>query len=265
MKKILFTLIISVCVLNAFGQQMQVKVPNFKSFRKDAKLLTPTLAKSSSAEAKQHPEYGIVPFNTQCNNCVELVDKRTVDSRLFIDANNSGHFYSQKSYLPLHYKQSENDIWRTIDPRLHPDEANPGVYIAEHQPVPAKCDLNRKTTSLTERGTEFEFNRNLSLYFFNDKVAYTKAEEGNYTNATIGEEGLLVKNMWPGIDMQQVFTEGTVETNYIINATPKLPITDGWMVVEDHFTLPEGVTIEESKDGEHLENGYYRGRLHFER
>ena len=257
MKKAVLPLIISVIALQVFSQQMHVKTPNFHSFRADKKNVTGVLTKNSSDAAKQHPEYGILPYNAQCSECVELIDKRTLTTRQFLDPYYEGHTYSQASYFPLHYKKYANDNWRTIDKRLKPTQ--PGVYEANDQPVPTKCDLNRHTTSLSENGFVFEFNKNLSAYFFDDNTLYTKVEPGDYSDYSIGEEGLLVKNMWKGINMQQQFREGEIETDYVINAPLVLPISKGWLVIEDHFSLPAGYTFEESKGGEHVQNGYYRG------
>ncbi len=259
MKKALPSIIAVAFSLSAFAQHMNVKKANFTSFRTDKKLVTEVLAKNSSAAAKEHPEYGIVPFNSQCSECVELIDKRTIDSRQYIDKDRVNHTYSQKSYFPLHYKKNDNDIWRTIDFRLRPDANKANVYVANNQPVPTTLDLNRKSTALDESGLQFEFNKNLTLYFFDDNTVYTQKEAGNYADYTVGEEGLSVKNMWSGIDMQQQFRAGEIKTNYTISAPLQLPITKGWMVIEDHFTLPEGYTFEEAADGFHLDNNYFRG------
>src|SRR5436305_9946410 len=114
MKKALTGFIALTFSLSAFPQQMRVKTPNFTSFRSDKKYVTEVLEQHSSPAARQHPEYGVAPFNAQCNDCVELIDQRTVDSRQLVDAHKAGHTYSQKSYFPLHYKKNENDVWRTI-------------------------------------------------------------------------------------------------------------------------------------------------------
>jgi hypothetical protein len=235
---------------------MHVKKFNYTSFNTIERTANELLSKNSSSAAQQHPEYGIRPYNSQCYECVELIDKRTIDSRLFIDPENEGHTFSQQSYFPLHYKKSENDIWRTIDSRLRMQ--SPGVYAANDQPVPTKCDLNKKSTSLTEKGFEFEFNKNLSLYFFDDNSLYTQKQAGNYNNYTIGEEGLNVKNIWPGIEMEQMFKVGEIKTNFIIAAPLQIPVNKGWMVIEDHFTLPPDISIVEN-NGFHLEKGYYQG------
>jgi hypothetical protein len=258
MKYILLLLTAMVLLTRTSAQQMLVKAPNFSGFHEDKKSVNKLLLEKSSPQAQQHPEFGILPYNAQCSNCVELLDKRTIDSRYFIDPTNARHFYSQKSYFPLHYKKTENDVWHTIDKRLRPESNQPGVYCATNQPVPTKCDLNRKSTSLTVDGFEFEFNKNLSLYFFDENSAYTKAEAGNYSTFSIGEEGLKVKNIWQGMDMQQVFSQGRIETNYVINAPLNLPINSGWMVIEDHFTLPPGYSCVEA-DESYGKEGYYTG------
>ncbi len=237
---------------------MRVKNPNFKTFSTDKKEVTQTLAKQSSATAQKHPEYGIVPYNTQCDNCIEIINERTIDSRQFTDKDNYKHTYSQKSYFPLHYKKSETDVWHTIDQRLRPT-IDKNVFTANNQPVAIKCDLNAKSTSLNIRGFEFEFNKNLSIYFFDDNTVYTKAEQGNYNNYTIGEEGLLVKNIWSGINMEQIFSQGQIKTNYIINAPLQLPINKGYMVIEDHFTLPDGYTFQKTAAIAGLNEKEYRG------
>lgn len=239
---------------------MHVKKFNSTSFREDVKVTPPLLVSNTTAAAQQHPEFGLLPYNSQCATCVELIDKRTIDSRQFIDPLNAGHTYSQQSYFPLHYKKSANDVWRTIDQRLRP--VAPGVYEANNQPVPTKCDLNKKSTSLTEHGFEFEFNKNLTMYFFDDATLYTRSEPGNYNTYTVGEEGLTVKNIWPGMDMEQQFTAGQIKTSYVIAAPLQIPIASGYMVIEDHFTLPDGYSFVESELGHHLENDKYQGDYH---
>ncbi len=254
MKTTLFTFFVSLLLLNVSAQQMRVKKPNFNSFNSDKKSSTELLNKLSSSETKKHPEYGTLPFNAQCSDCAEMIEKRTIDSRFFIDPKNSGHTYSQKSYFPLHYKKSENDIWRTIDFRLRADANHPNVFAANNQPCPTKIDLNKHSTSITDRGFEFEYNKNLSLYFFDEDNAYTQAMPANYTTEHVGEEGLEVINMWNGINMEATFRAGEIKTNFVVNAPLQIPISKGWMVIEDHFTLPAGYSLVESKKGEHDKN-----------
>lgn len=256
MKKNLYAVIIWAAPLMLFAQQMKIKKHNLESFREDVKIMSEHVVKKSSPTAQQHPEFGVLPFNAQCSYCTELIDQRTVNSRQFIHPDKPGRTYSQKSYLPLHYKKHENDIWRTIDKRLKPT-GQPGVYMAANQPVPTKLDLNRKSTTLIAEGLEFEFNSGQVMYFFDENNAYTRPQEGSYASYTVGEEGLLVKNFWPGIDLETVFSTGEIKSNYVIPSPLSLPITKGWLVIEDHFTLPAGYIMAESADGEQIDGGQF--------
>lgn len=261
MKKLLLFFCSAFTLQMALAQQMGVKHFNFTTFREDVKFTPPVLSRNSSAEAKANPEYGILPYNAQCTECVELIDKRTLDTRFYIDPKKVGHTYSQSSYFPLHYKSSKGDMWHTIDRRLRPVAGQPGVYEAKNQPVPTILNMNSKTTKLDVGEMKFEFNKDLTLYFFDENTAYTRKEKANYSNYTVGEEGLKVKNLWQGIEMQQVFRNGEIETDYIINEPLQLPITTGWMVVEDHFTLPDGYSFEEESSATVSKgtDGQYKG------
>jgi gliding motility-associated-like protein len=247
-----------VTTVNAFAQ-MHVKKPNLSTFRKDNKESTAVLDKHSSAAAKKHPEYGVLPYNAQCTGCVELLDQRTMNSRQFIDAYDANHTYSQQSYYPLHYKKDSADVWHTVDQRLRPT-TTPGVYVAENQPVPTKYDLNSHTASLKVRGFEFEFNKHLSMYYYDENSMYTQREPANYTSQSVGEEGTYVRNIFNGLDMEQVYRAGEIKTNFLIPAPLQIPIAKGWMVIEDRFTLPQGYNFVEAKGGNRIAEGnFFRG------
>lgn len=239
---IIIALLLSTCICTA--QQMHVKQFNFQSFRATEKSVSQLQNNFSTAQEKAHPEFGLLPFNAPCKNCFEQISKRSANARLFSDEKNVGHTYSQQSYFPLHYKKKGESILRTIDHRLSPEQS--GVYSALNQPVPTRCNLNTKTTSLLLDDFEFVFNQNLSLYFIDSNVAETTKAAGEYSSRTVGEEGLEVKNMWAGITMQQLFKAGSIKTNYVIDEPLNLPIQKGWMVIEDHFSLPDGFTCEKA-------------------
>lgn len=246
MKKNCATLFLILLFVVGYGQHMQVKKPNLISFGQVTKRVTSILDTLSGPMAKRHPEYGILPFNAQCSECVELIDKRTINTRFFIDPYLASHTFSQTSYFPLHYRNSPADIWRTIDARLQPDSVHPGVYMANRQPLPTKCDLNKKSSSITINGFEFEFNKNITFYYADENTAaISRPQSGNYTNYTIGEQGLAVTDIWPAIDLQQVYHTGEIKSSYIIKKPLQIPVNMGFMVIEDHFSLPDGYTFEE--------------------
>jgi gliding motility-associated-like protein len=247
-KRIVFIwFFISYCHL-LFSQQlgMGTKLFNFSTFSENKKVSCPLLDKRSSDKAKKHPEYGILPFNAKCKECVELLDKRTEHSRLFIDTYHGTNTWSQQSYFPLHYTDN-NGFLRTIDHRLRPSPGHPGVYAAPDQPVPVRFDLATGYTSLDLHSFELIYNKGLKMYFVEDtnaaSIAITSAD---YRHYTVGDDGARVFNIWQGIDMEAFAKEGKIETNFIIASKPVMPVSKGYMVIEDHVTLPEGYTLERS-------------------
>lgn len=237
--------------------QMKVRSYNLNSFPKAKTYSTATVAPLSSVAAQQHPEFGQVPFATQCSQCAEHIDKRTANTRFFTDEKNTQTTYAQQSYFPLHYQPKGSKLWHTIDPRLQ--NKGLGRYAAPHQPVATALDLNTHTTTLHLDEVNFAFNGQLSLWFFEEGKVQTAAQTGNYNTYTVGEEGLRVNHLWPGITMEQVFGIGEVKTSYVIDQPLNLPIAKGWMVIEDKFWLPNGFTFSEADQWAKSADGFYQG------
>src|SRR5258705_7843687 len=73
---------------------------------------------------------------------VELFEKRTVDSKFYINKDTPSIFYSQRSSGPMHFKK--NRQWITIDTRLSPK--GPLLYEASNQEDPLRFDIKRKSS-----------------------------------------------------------------------------------------------------------------------
>ncbi len=258
MKNLTLLYLAVMVTITASAQHMNVKQYNFTSFVKSEKSVTKVLEDSSSATAKQHPEYGYKPHNAQCKECAELIDQRTIFGRYYINPAKPNRNFTQQSYFPLHYKKHGEEILRTINPLLAPSNM-PGVYEAPNQPVPTRLDVKNHTSSVTDRGFEFVHNNDLKLYFYDGFSVVADASSPNYTKQTVGSQGTRVTDIWPGINMEQIFNVGEIKTNYVIPSPLSLPISKGWMVIEDHFTLPDGYTIEEDKEGTRIGKDYFQG------
>jgi gliding motility-associated-like protein len=259
MHRILYPLIFIAFSLQLFSQGMEIKKHNFTSFAAERKFTPEILIKNTSRQNKEHPEFGVLPYNAQCTNCVELIDKRTERTRFFINPERPNYSYSQSSYFPLHY--IKNGRWQTIDYRLKPDTSTIGLYNAPNQPIPTQLDLNKQSSSIFVNGFQFEFNRNLVMYYQTETGAITKAEEADYSTHTVGNEGIQVKNIWKGITMEQIYSIGRIKTNFVIPAPLQLPIQKGYMIIEDHFTLPKDYSIVEETKEESFTEVAYQGNL----
>jgi len=246
---LLFFLFLSIQLLAQ--DQMQVARYNFTNFPAEKKNITSTLIKNTPVEMQQHPEFGILPYKAGCNDCVELIQKRDFYSRYYVEPNNLSHFYSQKSYFPLHYKD-ENDLLRTIDPRLKQDAESPWFFLAENQPVPTAYDLREKTTYIVSAGFLFEFNRDLKIYFETSEGNKTGETAVNFSSTTVGQSGVFTTSAWNQIDVRQIFKQGGIKTDFILNARPNIPANSEWLVFEDELYLPDDFKIVSLKNNTEL-------------
>jgi gliding motility-associated-like protein len=230
-------LLISATIANA---QLRAKQYVYDKFNEQRKYVPKVLDELSSAKAKQHPEYGYLPYNAQCTECVELIDERTEKTRTFVDPKSPNHRYNQSSFFPLHYRN--NNQWITIDSRLQPVPNQPGVYTALNQPVPAVLDVNEGYSALNA-GFTFKFNQGLLMYLLDGNGNKIYTGNTSLLQKTVGIDGMYVTNIWPGLDMRQTFRLNEVETDYIVPKPLQLPENAVWMVMEDHITLQDGYTI----------------------
>jgi hypothetical protein len=107
-----FSIVLAIFFFSSFfalaENPMQVKQYNLSSFSKTEKIISEELKNLTPKAQQQHPEFGILPYNAQCNDCVELLQKRTEHERYFVKNGSKGkHFYAQKSLQPLHYKNEK--------------------------------------------------------------------------------------------------------------------------------------------------------------
>lgn len=238
-----------------------VKQYNFLTFPTFKAVPDPgELARMTEGDFQNHPEYGLVPYRTQCKDCIELLDKRTLDSRYFVKSGTEGQtFYVQQIYGQLHY-EDEAGFLRTIDPRLRPLSAN-GMYGAPDQVVPTYYNHLSGTTMIGKDGHQLAYNGKTHL---KADVNGSLIDLGalNSQDFRGGEDGVKTLEAWPGIDRLQIFKESGVKTNFILKAPPNLPHGAEWMVIEDRFNLPPGFSlVPDQHQGSMTSEGYWMGDL----
>lgn len=264
MKKYILYSFFFACTLPAVAQTYatQPKIYNFTSFTpkpaakefKELDLMTPPPFQS-------HPEYGQVPYNAQCSDCYELVDRRTTSSRYFVKTGTNGQtFYVQSSEGLLHYPDGNGNLI-TIDPRLEPDPLNPNTYYAPHQVEPTKMDMNNGTSSIILSAFELKFNNNPKIIHITTSGETPILGNISLSSSTIGDDGALTLNAWNGIDRKVMFQEGKVKTNFILNGQPNLQSNQGWLAFEDQIDLPPGYAIVYDTTGSFTTEGYWQGGL----
>jgi gliding motility-associated-like protein len=227
-----------------FGQEsqlsgMQGSNLNFYSFS-DSKVenLNHWLAKNKS-EFFQHPEFGRLPYNSPCQNCVEDLSKRTASSRFFVDLVDRNKFYQQNAYGDLHFFR--NGYWLTIDPQLKPQED--GTYAALSQLDPVSFNTNIKSTTVQTPQTQVTFNQWHLIGLKNGIETYLG--NANWTDYTAGDDGMQVRNIFPGIDAQFITARGSVKTNFIVKQIAYEDFDE--LIFRDNFSasIPTKLTFKE--------------------
>ncbi|MEO5673333.1 MAG: T9SS type A sorting domain-containing protein [Chitinophagales bacterium] len=217
----------------------------------------PTIHPQSLIEATAmdltHPDLGQTAYDAG-STYREQIGKRTASSRSY--ANDSGGFAIQKCLGNLNYQDSEGH-WVAYDRRLRPDTNELGTYLAPAQETPAKISVTGKFTSFMVNENEIQFNKNLHL-----KNVSAGGEtlidygEADWLHFTIGDDGIHIFDVWPGIDAEITLDLYKIKSNFIIKSP--LNISEGYLIIEDHLNIPSGYHFkytEGSWAGSHDWNG----------
>jgi hypothetical protein len=159
-----------------------------------------------------HPDANFVDQYSPNNKAVELFEKRTIDSKFFINEDTPSICYAQKSSGPMHFQK--NGQWITIDTRLNPK--GPLVYEASNQQDPLGFDIKRKSSYIITPDGKTYFN-DWKLYGENGSTE-TLLATANWTHYTAGDDGIAIKNIFPGIDAEMKVSGGSIKTNFIVHA-----------------------------------------------
>ncbi len=212
-------------------------------------VVTTELDSLTSQAGKEHPEYGILPQYTPCEDCVELVERRTENTRYFITNGSRGtHFWQQTANGPLHYLTPEG-YWLSYDGRLSP--SGEGIYNSPHQATPTTLDVNNKKTSFTlPGGDQIVLNNNVHLLYEDSVGIISDFGVASWDNISVGEDGAYITNGWNDIDIELLFEENRTKTTYIIKNS--LGYSDGHLIFRDFLEMPDDYvqTFTEGVQGE---------------
>lgn len=248
------------------GPTMQPKVYNFYSFTPDVKMdisKEPTLFPDS---LRNHPEFGIVPFNAQCTNCYEELGKRTRYTRYFVEPGTNGnHHYSQSSFFPLHYK-NENGFWVTLDHRLEDLHSPSGKTLKSRNNSMLHMYVSNASNSATviAYSQEFiEFNKDLSAHFLLENGQEVSLGQRNDNEISFGNDGVLCQNAWNNINIQHIYKRNGIKTNFVIMQKPTIPAGAEYLVFEDHVSLENigAGALKYSSKGTFNSDGLYTGNI----
>jgi gliding motility-associated-like protein len=220
-------------------RQIPIVKNNFTSFtRKYTNRGTFWMARNKAY--LNHPDANFADQYSPKTNAVEIFEKRTVDSKFYINKDNPSIVYSQRSSSPMHFKK--NGQWITIDSRLQPKGAL--VYEASNQQDLLGFDIKRKSSYITTADGKTYFN-NWKLYGENGSTE-TLLANADWTHYTAGDDGIAIKDIFPGIDAEMKVSRGSIKTNFIVHANKfssykTLLFRDSFLNGHDgHFSFSNG-------------------------
>lgn len=224
---LLLLIFFDLCVF-AQSTSMVATTPNYTSFAIPSQtIITSQLNSETPIAYHSNPDYGVLPLNAPCDECVELINKRTDYAREFVEGTK---VYSQTGYNKINYVDS-NGYYREINYYLYPTSQS-DVYASLKQPVPTYVDAGNKKLVINYDGNRFEFARNLKLIFQDSLGFKSILALANWSQLNVGKEGVFVTNIFPDIDFEARVMEGSFKTSFIIKMAQAIP-SKGWLIVSD--------------------------------
>jgi len=167
--------------------------------------------KYNDAANYSHADFGKLTFKApHGKNVVEVLSKRKIDERYYVDLDDPLFFYIQKSSKPINFLK-EGDLL-AIDPALRP--VTVGLFKSGNQPVPTALDLTNKCSVLDLAGNPVKFNSfEMKLTANDNAVSYYDA---NWSNISIGNFSVYITDIFPSVDMRMIYGEASVKSEFII-------------------------------------------------
>ena len=188
--------------------------------------------KYNDNSALSHPDFGKMTFNVPYGKrVVEVLSKRSEFERYYIDLDDPQSFYIEKSVSPLNV--NKDGIWRAIDPSLY--EKEHGVFESGFQEYPTALNTNEQWAEVQLGNDLIRFaNFELKRIENDGTASYVSAD---WTNASIGNFGGYVTEIFPSVDMILIFEEGQIKSSFIIKEDPDVKE----LVFIDHMDLSDNL------------------------
>ena len=216
---------------------------NYKSFTPQYQKVS-TEAAAANKGYERHPELGMLFPETPCDNCYELIGRRTEISKTFIKEGTEGRdIMQQTGSEPMHYRDGQGN-WRTIKTKFEPDNTHRGLFAAYAQPFPVSVNTNpgSRYSSVTNGDRNLHFNNQLELIYEKPDGSQVSLGVADWASYTAGDDGVYVTNAWPGVDIEMYAFRGGMKTNFVINrAMPAY--ADGKLLVRDHLEMTKGLSL----------------------
>lgn len=215
----------------------QTKIPyNTSSFQKTQTVSIENWKKYNDPKDYSHPDFGRDLDDKPCTNCVEILSKRTANTRYFVNINDPAEFYQIQGYGEINFKKDNHYLALSSNLRA----LGNNIYENRFYVEPSGIDIGKKQTYLATKHGKLSFN-NWTLWT-RTKGTETKVGEANWSNYTIGEEGMYIKNVFKGIDAEVLISRGTIKTNFVLKSNQYGVFED--LIFRDEFQHQSPITLE---------------------
>jgi gliding motility-associated-like protein len=243
--RFLLLVLVCLCRLVSYGQanlsESRTANPNFTSFTSRVTTNKEAWKKFNNPADYNHPEFGTLPQDAPCTECVEILEKRKADERQFRDIKDPSEIYTQKAYGDINYQK--NGQWISVEDKLK--KIAPGVFQSDFYIQPSGIDANaHKSYIVTPQGKVY-FNQ-WSLYAKNAQ-GETLLAKANWSDYTAGDDGVYIKNIFKGIDAELKVYRGTIKTSFIMKKN-EFGIFDQ-LIFRDEYTTSGRTSIAFAEDG----------------
>lgn len=246
MKRLIVLLILlnALNALIAYGQPARMPRINTSHFTEREKKSTSEIQSLTAEKFITHPDFGLKPFDgPPCNNCFELVDRRDENSRYFVIENTNGsEFFIEKASAPINYKDKDG-LWRELNYRL--EKKSDGIFVADHQPDQVSIDIINNKLVITNGDYKLTTKSPVLLWKDGNGEEHFLGN-ADLRNYSAGDEGVKIKNIYPGIDLILSVNRGEVESSFILNQ--RLPYTSGVIILRQQIDLSSGLSFSAEKN-----------------
>jgi len=211
---ILFVLIL-LCV-SPLLSQIQSSTNNYTSFEfLHEKNITAELEKLTPNEWKQHPDYGILPFHAPCNNCIELIQKRTDSTRYFLD-NENQKIYMQSGDQTMHFRDENGYIRERLNFLFPTNKEH--IFNTKFQPISTEINIVEENVAiLLLDGQKISYNKNLELWGVSAENKNVLLASASWKNGyTAGRNGVRINDVFPNIDIEINILQEGIKTNFVV-------------------------------------------------
>ncbi len=232
--KYILSLLIVAMALNTHAQVTIVPAKdNFTHFSADKSYADlEKLRAMTPASFQSNPDFGKC-FTTHAN-WYEQIEKRTLNSRSY--SNDSGQIITQYGYDNINYTDSKGWL-RAVDAKLKPLENG---WAATQQENPTYLYKDASTALSVGNDQLITFNKNVQ---FNS----TSINPAAYT---VGDNGMMIKNVVANTDKIIRFKRNTIETDYLVNTPLNL---SGDLIISEDIILPAGYSISQVTESDNTD------------